>query len=308
VKRVLKVGFLYGGLLIGALIVLFPFFWMMLTALKQPGTAMSYRFLPDEWSLQGLREIYTVRNFDLVWNGVAPEPGKPPEFSFKLYFRNSLLVAGAAAFFATLFATMGGYVFAKKKFWGRELLFSLLLGSMMIPGFMFMVPQFAMVNVLGKARILGIPGFLERFRIFGMDTYGAMIVPHLASVFGIFLLRQYLQTIPDSLIEVAKIDGASEWQIFTRIIVPLSLPIMLTLFLLTFIFHWSNFLWQLLVTTPGSDLTTLPVGLALFRGQYATRYEPMMAAACISLIPIAILFLFAQRFFIEGMTKGAVKG
>ena len=162
---------------------------------------------------------------------------------------------------------------------------------MMIPGMMFMVPQFFMICKMG---------------LFG--TKWAMFLPHLASVFGIFMLKQFMDTIPDSLLEAAQIDGASEWQVFRIVIIPLSLPIILTLFLLTFLSNWSNFLWQLIVTDFENPLSvTLPVGLALFRGQYTSELGLIMSASCFSIVPIAVLFLFAQRYFIEGMTAGAVK-
>ena len=185
---------------------------------------------------------------------------------------------------------MGGYVFAKKDFYGKDILFGILMSSMMIPGMIFMVPQFAIVSALGW-----------------IDSYYGLVVPHLANVFGLFLLRQHIKTIPNSLLEAAFIDGASQFQIFRIIIIPLSFPIIATLFLLTFLGQWSNFLWQLIVTTPDSVYRTLPVGLALFQGQYATEWGKMMAGACFSIIPIAFLFLCAQQFFIEGMTSGAVK-
>ena len=186
---------------------------------------------------------------------------------------------------------MAGYVFSKKDFWGKDFLFNMLLATVMVPGMIFMVPQFAIVNKLGW-----------------INSYKGMIIPHLANVFGVFLLKQYIDQIPNSLLESAKIDGASEYQIFKTIIVPLTIPIMVTLFLLTFLGQWSNFLWQLIVNTPDSPYLTLPVGLALFKGQYYTRWTLMMAASCFSVLPIAFLFLLAQRFFIEGMTRGAVKG
>jgi multiple sugar transport system permease protein len=203
---------------------------------------------------------------------------------------------------------MGGYAFAKKEFYLKKFLFYFFLASMLVPGMIYMVPQFALVYQLGELKFLGLGTLFKRLQIIGFNTYGAMIIPHLANVFGLILLKQYIETIPDSLIEAAKIDGASEWQIFSRLILPLSLPIMVTLFLLVFIGQWSNFLWQLIVTTPSSPLRTLPVGLAYFRGQYAIYWEQMMAGAVFSILPIAFMFLFAQRYFIEGMTKGAVKG
>lgn len=226
--------------------------------------------------------LYTSDNFkEVLYN---------KDFPFLSFFLNSMVVAGGAAVLTVAICTLGGYVFSKKEFWGKEKLFWFLMSSMMIPGMIFMVPQFAIVNKLGW-----------------MNSYKGMIIPHLANVFGLFLLKQYIDTIPNSLFEAAKIDGASEIQMFKIIVLPLAMPIMITLFLLTFLGQWSNFLWQLIVNTPDSVYRTLPVGLALFKGQYCTNWGAMMAGSCFSIVPIAILFLVAQRFFIEGMTSGAVK-
>ncbi|MBK7996437.1 MAG: carbohydrate ABC transporter permease [Blastocatellia bacterium] len=189
-----------------------------------------------------------------------------------------------------ILCTMGGYVFAKKNFVGKKVLWSIFLGTMLVPGLIFMLPQFAIVTKIGW-----------------INSYWGMVVPHVANIFGLYLLRQYIETIPDSLFEAAKIDGASEWQLFTKVVVPLSIPIMLTLFLLVFVGQWSNFLWQYITNTPDSAYRTLPVGLSLFKGQYDIRWEQMMAGACFSIIPITILFVIAQRFFVQGMTSGAVK-
>lgn len=368
--RRLRLAVLYGALTVGAVVVLLPLFWMILTACRMPGQALKFEFLPPAREVSSLMEVtvppvdataedpgatalapvtVTVADDTLTGAGVlfVDDQGRPedetPEaltrdpatgkwtvtlprpvgsnryrvvkdrdlggrlratytlanfhdvlynkdFPFKTFFLNSLVVAFMAALLTTVICTMGGYVFAKKDFYGRDILFGLLMSSMMIPGMIFMVPQFAVVSALGW-----------------IDTYAGLVVPHLANVFGLFLLRQYIKTLPDSLIEAAYLDGATQLQIFTRIVIPLSFPIMATLFLLTFLGQWSNFLWQLIVTTPDSMYRTLPVGLALFQGQYSTRWEAMMAGACFSILPISFLFLMAQRFFIEGMTSGAVK-
>lgn len=247
----------------------------------QPGD-YSYRFqYARSWS-EGLAELYTYKNFiAILFN---------KDFPFLRFFLNSLIVSTLAALFTVALCTMGGYVFAKKNFYGKQVLFYVFLGTMLVPGLIFMVPQFVIVTKLGW-----------------INSYPGMFVPHLANVFGLYLLRQYIETIPDSLFEAARIDGASEWQQFSLVAVPLSMPIMVTLFLLVFVGQWSNFLWQYITNTPDSPLRTLPVGLALFKGQYDIRWEQMMAGACFSVLPITILFLFAQRFFIEGMTSGGVK-
>jgi multiple sugar transport system permease protein len=286
--------FLYEALAVGVVIVLFPFFWMLCTSFKPSGQELvisktnPFDIVPAEPTLDNFRRVLKTDAASVAAGALDPIENKK---NFGTYFLNSLLVATTAAFLVTLFASMGAYVFSKKELPYKQQMFMLLLATMMIPGMMFMVPQFFMVCKMG---------------MFG--TKWAMFLPHLASVFGIFMLKQFMDTIPDSLIEAAQIDGASEWQVFRVVIVPLAFPIILTLFLLTFLFHWSNFLWQLIVTNFENPLSiTLPVGLALFRGQYTSELGLIMSASCFSIVPIAVLFLFAQRYFIEGMTLGAVK-
>jgi multiple sugar transport system permease protein len=227
--------------------------------------------------------MYTLGNFRLILTD--------PNYPFGRFFLNSLVVASGCGAVTVILCLLAGYAFAVKRFPGREAIFWGLLATMLIPGLVFVLPQFAVVNAL-------------RWR----NTYQGMILPHVANVFGVFLIRQYIQTMPGDLFAAARIDGAGEFQVLRRVVVPLSLPIIVTLFLLTFMMQWSNFLWQLVVNSPDSPLRTLPVGLALFRGQHNVDWELMMAGACFSVVPIAILFLFAQRFFIQGLTAGAVKG
>ena len=267
---VLKTAALYAGISLAAAIVLFPFVWMLITAFKVAGTEFDPEFLPRPPTIDNFKRVFT-------------------EFGFLRYFMNSSVVAVSAAFFATLFASLAAYAFSFKNFIFKEKVFALIIASMMVPGLMYVVPQFAIVKKLGW-----------------MNTYRAMIIPHLANVFGLFLLRQYMATIPRSLVDAAKIDGANDFQVYGRIVVPLSLPIVATLFLLTFQFHWSNFLWQLIVTNKES-LYTVPVGLAMFKQQHEQLYALKMAASAVSIVPISVIFVFAQSYFIEGVTKGAVK-
>ena len=270
-RRIIGRILIYLLLTVVAVFVLFPFFWMIITAFKPEGTALSLSIIPERATLENFYRVIT-------------------QYSFGRYFVNSIIVASTAAFFSTLFASLAAYSFAKRNFIFKRWLYMIFLSSMMIPGLMYMVPQFALVSKFGW-----------------INTYQAMIVPHLANVFGFLLMIQFIRTLPDSLFEAARIDGASEWKIFTRLVVPLSMPIIATLFLLSFQFHWNNFLWQLIVTTK-EEMYTVPVGLAMFRSAYEEQYAAKMAASSISIIPIAIVFLFTQRFFIEGMTRGAVKG
>jgi multiple sugar transport system permease protein len=269
--RTIRKAITYTALTAAAVVVLFPFFWMIVTALKEPGQEFARNILPNPPTIENFRRVLS-------------------DYGFGRYFLNSVIVATTAAVFATVFASLAGYVFAKKQFVFKDKLFGLLLVSLMIPGMMYVVPQFAIVNKLGW-----------------MNSYKAMIVPHLANVFGLFLMRQYMMTIPSELIEAARIDGAGEWQVFRTVMVPLSMPVIATLFLLTFQFHWNNFLWQLIVTNV-ERLYTVPVGLAMFKSAHEELYTLKMAGSCISVLPIAAIFFFAQRYFIEGMTMGAVKG
>jgi ABC-type glycerol-3-phosphate transport system permease component len=242
----------------------------------------SVEFLKERTFWTALGDIYTTNNFsEVLFN---------KDFPFIRFFLNSLVVATSAGIITVILCTFAGYAFAKKQFPGRDTIFYVLLASMLVPGLIFVVPQFALVSEFGW-----------------INTYQGMVLPHVSNIFGLFLMRQYIETIPDSLLEAARIDGASEWQVFRIAIVPLAMPIIITLFLITFVSQWSNFLWQFITNTPDSPLRTLPVGLNLFKGQYDIKWELIMAGACFSIIPVAIIFALTQRYFIQGMTSGAVK-
>ena len=252
------------------MVVLFPFIWMLYTAFKPPGTGLIF----------SLKTGFTLENFKKVLF----------EYNFLRYFKNSFIVAFFSATFSTLFAAMAAYAFAKKRFFMKDTLFWIFIASMMVPGLLYVIPQFLVV-----------------YKLKWMNTYQGMIVPHLANVFGLFILTQFAKEIPDSLLEAARIDGASDFKIFLFIMLPLMIPIVATVYLLNFQFHWSNFLWQLIVAQT-DRMYTVPVGLAMFKNAHQEAYTLEMAASSLSIIPIAIIFIFAQRYFIEGITQGAVKG
>lgn len=231
---------------------------------------------------EAIASLYTAEHFGIILRN--------EEFNFGRYFMNSLIVATSAALLTVLICTMAGYAFAAKRFHYRDQLFAVLLASMLVPGMIYLVPQFSITLKLGW-----------------LNSFQGMVVPHLANVFGLFLLRQYVLQIPKDLFNAAEIDGANNAQVFGTIVVPVCLPIMVTLFLLVFVGQWSNFLWQLIVNTGDPATMTLPVGLQQFKGQNATEWERIMAGACFSILPIAVLFLSLQKYFMRGLTAGAVK-
>jgi multiple sugar transport system permease protein len=259
------------------LLVHLPLIWMVVTALKTQGYGLQMRFIPSAGE-----NMYTLQNFSAVLFD--------KDFPFAKYIVNSTIVAGGCGLLTVLICTMAGYGFAKKPFPMRDQLFAALIAAMLVPGLIYMVPQFALILKFGW-----------------INSYAAMIIPHTANIFGLFLLRQHIRGLSDSLLEAAKVDGAGELRVFATIVIPLSIPVMITLFLLAFVGQWSNFLWQLIVNTPDSLRLTLPVGLSYFQGQWSTQWERMMAGACFSILPIAALFVAAQRFFIAGLTAGGVK-
>src|SRR4029079_2784622 len=203
---------------------------------------------------------------------------------------NSVLLAVAATALSLVFNVMAGYAFAKLRFKGREQLFKLMLGALVIPGQVAMVPLFLLLNQLGL-----------------VNTYGGVIVPALASIFGIFLVRQYALSIPDDLIEAARIDGASEFRIYRAIVVPLLKPIIVTLGVFTLLGTWNDFMWPLIVLTD-QDLYTLPVALASLAREHVQDNELMMAGSVLTTLPVLLVFMALQRYYIEGLTLGSLKG
>ena len=186
-------------------------------------------------------------------------------------------------------SVLAGYAFAKLRFPAKNLLFLVLLATMMIPTQAILVPQFKIVNALGL-----------------VGTFWAVIIPGAAATFGIFLARQFMLAIPDELIEAAKIDGAGSLRIFWSIVLPLCKPLLAVLTLLTMMYQWNDFLWPLIVLRD-SELYTLPIGLQFLQGQYPTDYGALMAMTLISVAPLVVLFLAFQRFFVQGLATTGLK-
>lgn len=260
-------------LAVWALVSLFPLYWMLLTALSpQADTTM----FPPHW----LPRHLTLANFRWLFSHVA----------MGRWFFNSLLVASAVTAGSLLINTMAGYAFAKLRFPAREQLFWMLLSLMMVPEIVTLIPLYVVVNDLWLS-----------------DTYFILIAPFLASVWGIFLIKQFLQTLPSALLDSARVDGAGEWTIFHRIVLPLAKPVLGALAIFTFVSQWNSLLWWLLFTS-STQMRNVQVGLAGIRFQYATQYGPLMAGALLAAVPIIIVFFAFQRFFVRGLTIGALKG
>jgi multiple sugar transport system permease protein len=257
----------------GLLVVLAPFIWMLLSSLKPE--AELQRVPPTWWpeapSLGSYRELFD-------------------RLDFPRFFANSTLVAGAVTAGNLIFCSMVGYALAKLDFAGKRLLFGLVLGMLMVPGVVTFVPLFVLVSNLGL-----------------VNTYPGLILPFLVTPLGVFLMRQFISGLPDELIEAARIDGAGEWRIFSRVILPLCGPALATLGILTFLSSWNNFLWPLVVAQ-SEDKYTLPVALALYSvGQNATRYGLLLAGSVVIIAPVIALFVALQRYFVQGIATTGIK-
>jgi multiple sugar transport system permease protein len=206
------------------------------------------------------------------------------------YLVNSLLISTAITVVSLAFNLMAGYAFAKLEFKGRQRIFQVLLGALVIPAQVAMLPLFLLLKYMGL-----------------VNTYGAVIVPALATIFGIFLVRQYALTIPDELLDAARIDGASEWRIYRSVVVPLLTPILVTLGVFVFLGTWNDFMWPLIVLSD-RDMQTLPVALAGLARDHVQDNELMMAGAVVTVLPVLGLFLALQRFYLRGIMLGSVKG
>lgn len=260
-------------LVASALLVLFPLFWMVAASLMPAGEAAALppRLLPSEPTLEHYRVL--LGRLELA-----------------RYLGSSAVIAlGATAFSVTL-NSMAGYAFAKLRFPGRERIGRVLLTALVVPGQVGMLPLFLLLRQMGL-----------------LNSYWGVLVPSMASIFGIFLVRQYAESIPDALLDAARVDGASELRIFTQIVVPLCRPILVTLAVATFMGTWNDFLWPLVVLTD-DRLYTLPVALAGLFGEHIQDTELMMAGAVVTVLPVMLVFLVLQRYYVAGITAGGLKG
>jgi multiple sugar transport system permease protein len=264
---------IYGGLVFLALSMLIPFLWMLSTSLMSELEV--YQFPP--------RFVPSV----LKWSNYAEAMSLQP---FGRFFLNSFIVAAASVVGQLTFCSMAAYAFARLRFRWRDKIFALYLSTMMIPAMVTIIPAFLLINTFGW-----------------MNTYWALFTPTVSSVWGIFLLRQFFLTIPRELEDAARIDGATELTIFLRVILPLSKPALATLAIFAFMGSWKDFLWPLIVTNR-VDMRTVEVGIANFSNLYTTDWPHQMAAAVVVMLPIVIVFIAAQKYFVKGITMTGLKG
>jgi multiple sugar transport system permease protein len=272
-------------LLAAAAAILTPFLWLIAAVFKPAELLMTYLFLPppETWMEGGL----TLENFGRLF---TPRMTLHGEVGFGQHLANSLFVASAATIIQMFLCSLGGYALAKHDFRGRPWLLLFMLGTMMVPHMLFLAPLYNLIVQIGF-----------------IDTYWALLIPGAANAFGLFLFRQAISGIPDSLIEAARIDGASEFYIYLRVIMPLVRPMTAAFCLIVFMGQWNAFIGPQIFLQSGYKLT-LPVILTQYVTQYAEDYGLFLAGTFLAIIPVAILFLALQREFIAGLTSGAVKG
>lgn len=257
---------------LGVLMIV-PMIWMVITSFE---TLNETRHFPPILVPSGIR-----------WQNYTDVLQRAP---FARWFLNTLVVTVAVVAGNLLFCSLAGYAFARIKFFGRDVVFIMVLATLMIPFQVIMIPTFLIVRKLGL-----------------IDTLGALIVPNLAGAFGIFLLRQFFRSLPIELEEAGRIDGASRLGVLFKIVLPLSGPVLATVAVITFLWTWNDFLWPLVTIYNPSNMT-LQLGLTTFQGAHQTNTNLLMAANVMSVLPVLLLFFVAQRFFIRGIATSGLKG
>jgi multiple sugar transport system permease protein len=265
----------YAVLVVGAVLMLLPFEWMVVASVMAPAEIMTR---PLVW----LPAVPQLQNYARLAEAIP----------LARMYLNSLIVTTGITLGILLSSSLAGYGFAKFQFPGRDVLFLLVLATIMIPFFVFLIPVFYIVSQLDW-----------------VDTYQGLIVPNLVTAFGIFLMRQYMLSLPDELLDAARIDGASEFAIYWRIVLPLVGPALGALAILAFVYHWNAFLWPLVIIRSG-DLATIPIGLNSLR-VYASQPEVInlqMAGATVAIVPVLVVFAVLQRWFVQGIALTGLKG
>ncbi|QDP41911.1 carbohydrate ABC transporter permease [Radiobacillus deserti] len=272
-KAALSKGFIYVILILGSILMLLPFIWMLSTSLKSSGEVM---MMPPVWIPSDIK----WENYATAWE-MAP---------FARYTVNSIVVTILSTLGELITTILAAYAFSRISFYGRDVVFAVLLGTMMVPGEVLLIPNFVTLSNLGW-----------------IDRYEALIIPWTASIFSIFLLRQFFLGIPKELSYAAKVDGCNNFRFLWTIMVPLAKPALITIALLKAIGSWNAFLWPLIVTQ-SKEMRTLPVGLTSFSTEAGTVYELLMAASTMIILPMIVLYLILQKYIIEGVARSGIKG
>jgi multiple sugar transport system permease protein len=259
-------------LILTSIVALIPFVWMVATSLKGPAEVLTATptFFPTEWRWQNYVEAFS-------------------EIPFARFYLNTVIVTGGRVMGQLLIASLAAYGFARLRFPGRNLIFVAVLAVLMVPGQVTLIPNYVLLKNLGW-----------------LDTYQGLIIPSLFSAFGTFLLRQFFMTIPQDLLDAAVLDNCNPIQEFWYIALPLARPVLMAFGLIVTLWSWNDFLWPLIVTS-STNMQMLSVGLAYYQSQYVTNYAVMMAAATLSMLPIIVVFVLAQRYLIEGITMTGLK-
>lgn len=259
-----------------AIVWLAPLLYIISTSLKPESETIT-------WPLRWIPQHFSLENYSVVLFSNAKAP-------LLRWVWNSFFTASTHTLLVLFVSSLAAYAYARMEFPGRDVIFAVLMATMMVPGVINFVPAYLIVDKLGW-----------------VDTYLALILPGLGGVFGVFLLRQFFKGIPKDLEDAARIDGAGSFRIWWKIMLPLSMPALVTLGVFTFMGHWNDFLWPLIVTN-SAEMRTLPPGLTMFQSQYISFYGKLTAGAVISAVPVLLVFLFAQRYFVKGIALSGLKG
>jgi multiple sugar transport system permease protein len=273
-KRLSSQSFAYLVLIVGTLVTLVPFVWVILTSLKPASEIIRIppTFFPETWTFDSYRTIFN-----------------DPRVPLELFYLNSLFVAVFRVFTTIFTSTLAGFIFAKYRFWGKDAIFGFILVQLMIP-----------------FQVVMIPGYLILVKLHLVDSLWGLIIPSMVDAFGIFLIRQFIEGIPNELMDAARIDGSSEFGIYWRIIMPQLGPAIAALGIFTFMGTWNDYLWPLIVITT-HEKRTLPLLLTWYNSQHSTRYDLTMAASILVLLPILVVYAIFQRRFVRGITMTGFK-
>lgn len=293
-RTIARKGLLYAILVPGALLFVAPFGWLVSASLQDVGEIFSWppQWIPSSPSLEGYK---TFLGFG--------DSSQSAQGAWK-WFANSAFVATSVTVLQLLFNSLAAYVFAKRQFPGRDAIFVLFLATMMVPGQLTLIPNYL---VLKHVPFFGGNDAFGNGGHGWLDSYYGLILPGAVSAFGVFLLRQYMQSIPNSLLDAARIDGASELRIYWQVVMPLCRPALAAMGIFTFTAAWEDFFWPLIIVSD-PDLYTAPLGLALFVVKNRTAWDVLMAGSVIATLPMIVVFAIFQRQFIQGIALTGVKG